>query len=71
MRVYNFIQWLQWLEYMIQKKLMNYNSDLPGGKQATKGDWKKVSVIYYMDYSLLSKIRKLNEMDVADSLLGM
>ena len=37
MRVYNFIQWLQWLEYIIQIKLMNYNSDLPGGKQATKG----------------------------------
>jgi hypothetical protein len=29
------------------------------------------TVIYYMDYSPLSKIRKLNEMDVADSLLGM
>jgi hypothetical protein len=28
---------------------MNYNSDLPGGKQATKGD-KKLTVIYYMDY---------------------
>ena len=27
---------------------MNYNSDLPGEKQATKGD-KKFTVIYYMD----------------------
>jgi hypothetical protein len=42
---------------------MNYNNDLPGGKQATN--------IYYMDYAPLSKIRKLNEMDVTDSLLGM
>jgi hypothetical protein len=52
---------------------MNYNNDLPGGKQVTKGDKKKptTTVIYYMDYSPLSKIRKLNEMDVADSLLGM
>ena len=49
---------------------MNYNSDLPGGKQATKGD-KKLTVIYYMDYSPLSNIRQLNEMGVADSLLGM
>ena len=49
---------------------MNYNNDLPGGKQVTKGD-KNKTVIYYMDYSPLSKIRKLNEMDVADSLLGM
>ena len=48
---------------------MNYNNDLPGGKQVTKGDKKKL--IYYMDYSPLSKIRKLNELDVADSLLGM
>jgi hypothetical protein len=29
---------------------MNYNSDLPGGKQMIKGD-KKITVIYYMDYS--------------------
>jgi hypothetical protein len=29
---------------------MNYNSDLPVGNQATKGD-KKLTVIYYMDYS--------------------
>jgi hypothetical protein len=36
--VYNFNQWLQWLEYITQIKLMNYNDDLPGGKQATKGD---------------------------------
>jgi hypothetical protein len=49
---------------------MNYNSDLLGGKQATKVD-KKLTVIYYMDYSPLSNIRKLNEMGVADSLLGM
>jgi hypothetical protein len=47
-----------------------YNSDLPVGKQATKGD-KKLTVIYYMDYSPLSNIRQLNEMGVADSLLGM
>ena len=50
---------------------MNYNK----GRQVTKGDKKKTkkttTVIYYMDYSPLSKIRKLNEMDVADSLLGM
>jgi hypothetical protein len=46
---------------------MNYNSDLPGGKQATKGD-KKLTVIYYMDYSPLSNIRQLNEKGVADSL---
>jgi hypothetical protein len=44
---------------------MNYNSDLPGGKQATKGDKQKLTVIYYMDYSLLSNIRQHNEMDVA------
>ena len=36
---------------------MNYNNDLPGGKQATKGDKKKTTtVIYYMDYFPLSKI---------------
>ena len=50
---------------------MNYNCDLSGGKQATKGDKKKITVIYYMDYSPLSNIRQLNEMGVADSLLGM
>jgi len=50
---------------------MNYNNDLPGGKQATKGDKKTATVIYFMDYSPLSKIRKLKEMDEADSLLGM
>ena len=49
---------------------MNYNSDLPGGKQTTKGD-KKLTVINYIDYSPLSNIRQLNEMGVADSLLGM
>ena len=49
---------------------MNNNSDLPRGKQPTKGD-KKLTVIYYMDYSLLSNIRQHNEMGVADSLLGM
>ena len=27
--------------YIIQIKLMNYNNDLPGGKQVTKGDKKK------------------------------
>jgi hypothetical protein len=32
---------------------------------------KKITVIYYMDYSPLPNIRKLNEMGVADSLLGM
>ena len=37
---------------------MNYDSDLPGGKQMTKGD-KKLTVIYYMDYSPLSNIRHL------------
>jgi hypothetical protein len=46
------------------------NSDLPGGKQATKAD-KTLTVIYYMDYSPLSNIRQLIEMGVADSLLGM
>ena len=46
------------------------NSDLPGGKQATKGN-KKITVINYMDYSPLSNIRQLIEMGVADSLLGM
>jgi hypothetical protein len=45
-------------------------SDLPVGKQATKGD-KKLTVIYYMDYSPLSNIRQLSEMGVTDSLLGM
>jgi hypothetical protein len=69
LRVYNLIQWLQWLEYITQIKLINYNSDLPGGKQATKGD-NKLTVIYYMDYSPLSNIRQHNEMGVADSLLG-
>jgi len=49
---------------------MNYNNDLPGRKQATKED-KKLTVIYYMDYSPLSNIRQLNEMGVVDSLLGM
>ena len=34
---------------------MNYNSDLLGGKQMTKGD-KKLNVLYYMDYSPLSNI---------------
>ena len=48
---------------------MNYNNDLPVGKQATKGD-KQLTIIYYMDYSPLSNIRQLNEMGVADSLLG-
>jgi hypothetical protein len=43
---------------------MNYNSDLPGGKQATKGDKQKLTVIYYMDYSLLSNIRQHNEMEI-------
>ena len=47
---------------------MNYNSDLPGGKQATKGDKNKLT-IYYINP--LFNIRKLNEMGVADSLLGM
>ena len=37
-------------------------------KQATKGD-KKLTIIYYMDYSPLSNIRQLNKMGVADSLL--
>jgi len=32
---------------------------------------KQLTVIYYMDYSLLSNIRQHNEMGVADSLLGM
>ena len=51
---------------------MNINSDLPGGKQVTKGDKKKnITVIYYIDYSPLSNSRQLNEMGVADSLLGM
>ena len=50
---------------------MNYNSDLPGGKQATKGNKKNLTVIYYMDYPPLSNIRQLNEMGAADSLLGM
>jgi len=68
LRVYNFIQWLQWLEYIIQIKLMNYNSDLPGGKQATKGD-NFFLTIYYINP--LYNIRKLNEMGVADSLLGI
>jgi hypothetical protein len=49
---------------------MNYNSDLPGGKQATKGDKKKLP-LYIMDYSPLSNIRQRNEMGVTDSLLGM
>ena len=49
---------------------MHYNSDLPGGMQATKGD-ARFTIIYYMDYSPLSNIRQLNEMGVADSLLGM
>jgi hypothetical protein len=40
LQVYNFIQWLQWLEYITQIRLMNYNSDLLGGKQMTKGDKK-------------------------------
>ena len=44
--------------------------DLAGGKQATRGD-KKLTVVYYMDYSPLSNIRQLNEMGVANSLLGM
>ena len=34
---------------------MNNNSNLPAGKQATKGD-KKLTVIYYMDYSPLCNI---------------
>ena len=70
MRVYNLIQWLQWLEYIAQIKLMHSNSDLPGGKQATKGD-KQLTVIYYMDYYPLSNIRQLNEMGVVDSLMRM
>jgi len=37
---------------------MNYDSDLPGEKQATKGD-KNLTVIYYMDYSPLSNIRHI------------
>ena len=49
---------------------MNYNNDLPGGKQVTKGDKKNNCYILYGLFHL-SKIRKLNEMDVADSLLGM
>jgi hypothetical protein len=28
---------------------MNYNSDLPGGKHANKGD-KRLTITYYMDY---------------------
>jgi hypothetical protein len=32
---------------------------------------KKITVIYFMDYSPLLNIRQLNEMGVADSLLGM
>ena len=56
---------------MIRIHKTNYNSDLPGGKQATKGDKKNLTVIYYMDYSPLSNIRKLNEMGVADTLLEM
>ena len=48
---------------------MNYNSDLSGGKQTTNGDKKKLTVIYYMDYSTLSNIKKLNEMGVADYLI--
>jgi hypothetical protein len=44
--------------------------DLAGGKQATWGD-KKLTVVYYVDYSPLSNIRQLNEMGVANSLLGM
>jgi hypothetical protein len=46
---------------------MHSNSDLPGGKQATKGD-KQLTVIYYMDDYPLSNIRQLNEMGVVDSL---
>jgi hypothetical protein len=50
---------------------MNYNSDLLGGKQVTKGDKQKNN--RYILYGLfpLSNIRQLNEMGVADSLLGM
>ena len=55
---------------MIRIHNTNYISDLPGGNQATKGD-KKLTVVYYMDYSPLSNIRQLNEMGVTDSLLGM
>jgi hypothetical protein len=47
LRVYNLIQWLQWLEYITQIKLINYNSVLPGGKQATKGDKKINRYILY------------------------
>jgi hypothetical protein len=42
-----------------------------GGSRRPRKIKKKLTVIYYMDYSPLSNIRKLNEMSVADSLLGM
>jgi hypothetical protein len=52
---------------------VNYNSDLPGEKQYRRPREikKKLTVIYYMNYSPLSNIRQLNEMGVTDSLLGM
>ena len=41
---------------------MNYNNDLPGAKQAAKGNKKKhsITVIYFMDYSPLPSIYCVN-----------
>jgi hypothetical protein len=40
--------------YIIQIKLMNYNNDLPGGKQVTKGDKKKQKNNCYKSFSYKS-----------------